>query len=236
MRGKATWTTTALAAILLTGMAVPGAWAKKLSDSFIRIEINDTDGDAGIHIFLDGEGWDSMQCFAPDGSLLFSVLAEGSVGLQGITEFFFESAEPSFDEQPLEELLALFPEGTYRFRGTTTEGARLNGKATLTHALPDGPQQIFPVDGQEVDPDDAVFEWDAVADPEGSEIVGYEIVVGCEGDDFVDFLARVGPEVTSVTVPPEVLNQEGAEECKWEVLAIEESGNQTLSETEFEIE
>jgi hypothetical protein len=26
-------------------------------------------------------------------------------------ELFFESAEPSFDDQPLEELLELFPEG-----------------------------------------------------------------------------------------------------------------------------
>ena len=219
---------------LATWVAASGVSAKQLSDSFIRIEINDTDGDAGIHIFLDGEGWDSMQCIAPDDSVLFSVLAEGSVGLQGITEFFFESAEPSFDEQSLEELLELFPEGNYRFRGTTTDGRRLRGRARLTHALPDAPVQVFPVE-EGVSPDSATFTWEPVPDPRGSEIVGYEIVVGCEADDFVDFMAQVGPDVTSVTVPPEVLDQDGAEECKWEVLAIERSGNQTLSEVEFEV-
>jgi hypothetical protein len=49
-------------------------------------------------------------------------------------------------------------------------------------------------------------------------------------------VARVGPDVTSVTVSPEILDQEDADECKWEVLSVERSGNQTISETEFEIE
>lgn len=235
MNDRKNWIIGLVAVTFLVAVATVPAWGKRLSDTFIRIEINDTDGDAGIHIFLDGEGWDSMQCIGPDGSVLFSVLAEGSVGIQGITEFFFESAEPSFDEQPLDELLELFPEGRYRFRGTTTEGQRLNGKARLTHALPDGPVQVIPIDGEAVDPDDAVFEWESVANPPGSEIVGYEVVVSCDGD-FVEFVAQVGPDVTNVTVAPEVLNQDGAEGCKWEVLAIEESGNQTLTEAEFAVE
>ncbi len=234
MRARRLGIVSGIASTLLLLVIAP-AGAKRLSDTFIRIEVNDTDGDAGIHIFLDGEGWDSMQCIAPDGSIQFSVVAEGSVGLQGITEFFFESAEPSFDEQPLEELLALFPEGLYRFRGTTTEGQALRGKARLTHALPDGPVQVFPVE-ESVDPENALFEWEPVADPPGSVIVGYEVVVTCQAGDFVDFTAQVGPEITSVTVPPEVLGQENADDCKWEVLAIEESGNQTLSEAEFDID
>ncbi len=99
-----------------------------------------------------------------------------------------------------------------------------------------GPVLVFPVDGEEVDPDDAVFSWLPVADPPGSEIVGYEVVVGCEEPGFVEYTAQVGPDVTSVTVSPEILDQEDADECKWEVLAIEASGNQTISESEFEIE
>lgn len=215
--------------------ATTGAWAKKLADTAIYIEINETDGDAGIHVFLDGEGWDSMQMIGPNG-VEFSVLAESSVGLQGITEFFFESAEPSFEEQSLEELLELFPQGMYKYRGTTTEGRRLTGKARLTHALPAGPVLVFPIDGEEIDPEDAEFSWQPVADPQSSEIVGYEIVVGCEEPDFIEYVAQVGPDVTSVTVSPEILGQEDADECKWEVLAIEASGNQTLTEAEFSIE
>ncbi len=132
------WLAAAATLALMAGLATPEAWAKKLADAEIIIEINSTDGDAGIQIFLDGVGWDMMECFAPDGSRCFGVVAEGSVGAQGITEFFFESAEPSFDDQPLEELLELFPEGLYRFKGMTTEGKKLKGKARLTHALPDG--------------------------------------------------------------------------------------------------
>ena len=123
---------------------------------------------------------------------------------QGITELFLESAEPSFDEQPLDEFLALFPEGVYRFRGRTTDGRPLKAKAFLTHALPDVPLLIFP-DDEKVDPEEAEFSWMLVPDPAGSEIIGYHIVVECE-------------------------------ECKWEVLAIEESGNRTISEAEIEIE
>jgi hypothetical protein len=233
MRNAKIWITVAATVALIA--AAPAAWAIKLADAAIYIEINDTDGDAGIHVFLDGEGWDSMQMTGPNG-VEFSVLAENSVGQQGITEFFFESAEPSFDVQTLEELLELFPEGRYRFRGATTEGAILRGAARLTHNLPDAPVQLSPLDGEEVDPEDAVFSWQQVADPPGSQIVGYEVIVACEASDFVEYVARVGPDVTSVTVSPEILDQEDADECKWEVLSVEKSGNQTISETEFEIE
>lgn len=234
MRGKSI-IMLAAAAALIVAVGTTAASAKRLSDTAIRIEINDTDGDAGIQVFLDGEGWDTMQMIGPNG-VEFSVLAEGSVGFQGITEFFFESAEPSFEDQSLEELLELFPEGVYRFRGATTDGRALRGRARLTHALPDGPVQLSPVDGEEVDPDDAVFTWQEVADPPGSEIVAYEIVIECEEPEFTKIIAQVGADVTSITMPPEILNQDGADECKWEVLAIEESGNQTISETEFSIE
>ncbi len=234
MRTTRSMVAVAAIAVLALG-APPEALAKRLDDTAIYIEINATDGDAGIHVFLDGEGWDTMQMTGPNG-VEFSVLAENSVGFQGITEFFFESAEPSFEEQSLEELLELFPQGLYRFRGATTEGRRLVGKARLTHRLPDAPVQISPVDGEEVDPDDAVFSWEPVADPPGSEIVGYEVVIECEEPEFTKLSTLVGAAVTSITVPPEMLGQEDADECKWEVLAIEDSGNQTISETEFSIE
>ena len=171
----------------------------------------------------------------PNGDVMFSVMAASSVGMQGITEFFFESAEPSFDEQSLEELLELFPEGKYRLSGTTTEGRKLRGTALLTHALPDAPVLVFPIEGEEVDPNDAVFSWQLVADPPSSWIVRYQVIVECEEPVFRVLDVLVGPTVDSLTVPPEFL-EEGADECKWEVLAIERSGNQTISETEFGIE
>ena len=220
---------------LASGLVTLEASAIQLSQTAIFFEINDTDGDAGVQIFLDGEGWDRMQVFDPDGNKILDVRAEGSVGLQGITELFLESAEPSFEEQPLEELPALFPEGNYRFNGTTTEGVDLRGMARLTHALPDAPLLVLPVeDNDSVDPDNTVIEWQLAPDPSGSKIVRYQVVVEREKPSLRVFTADVGPATTSVTVPPEFMEPGTA--YKFEVLAIETSGNRTISERAFQTE
>ncbi len=225
-----------VALVLGTGAPVLRAGVEvELDEAELFFEINDTDGDGGIQVFLDGEGWDQMFLFDPDGVMILDIGASSSVGMQGITELFFESAEPSFDDQPLEDLLALFPEGTYTFEGTTTEGDTLVGEAELTHALPEAPEQVSPVDGDSVDPCDAVLEWELVDDPEGSEIVGYKVIAETDDDEVplrvIDI--DVTPDTQSVTLPAEFLLP-GA--YKWEVLAIEASHNQTISETEFEVE
>jgi hypothetical protein len=218
---------------LVAAVAAPAAWAKKLDDAELFIEINATDGDAGIQVFLDGVGWQRMKIFDPDGKKIVDTKNKNSVKIQGITEFFFESAEPSFEVQSLEELMALFPEGRYTFQGTTTNGKKLTGKTTLTHDFPDQPLQVSPVDGAtNVDPDNTVLEWELVPDPPGSEIISYEIVVETEDPEERTFKVLLPPDATSVTVPPEFMA--GGPEFKWEVLAKEESGNQTISESEFE--
>jgi len=215
-------------------MMASASWARRLADAEIFIEINATDGDAGIHLFLDGEGWDRMRVFDPDGQQILDFAGHGSVGIQGITELAFESAEPSFEEQPLEDFLALFPEGIYRFEGTTTEGKLLRGRARLTHAIPEAPVLLSPADGEVVDTENAVFEWALVPDPPGSEIVGYEVIVIAEEPPLGEFSAEVSPTTTSITAPAGFMVSGSV--YKWEVLAIEASGNQTISEAEFETE
>ena len=234
MRYQRPWLAVMAAIVLLSVVTAPAS-AIKLEERAIFFEINDTDGDAGIQLFLDGEGWDHMTLENPGGDTIFEVTATGSIGMQGITEFFFESAEPSFEEQSLEELLMLFPEGEYSFEGTTTEGESLVGEATLTHVLPIGPVLVLPAeDDDSVDPDNTVIEWQLVDDPEGSEIVAYEVVVERDVGSLRVFTADMGPETTSVTVPPEFMEPGTA--YKFEVLAIEASGNQTISERDFETE
>ena len=147
-RGKI-WLFTMAVVALVFGLAAPEAWAIQLADTAIRIEINDTDGDAGIQMFVDGEGWDILRAYDPNGRPVLNIRGMGSVGQQGLTELFFESAEPSFEEQSLEELLELFPEGWYRFVGLTTEGKMLRGKARLTHALPAAPLLVSPAEDEE---------------------------------------------------------------------------------------
>ncbi len=178
----------------------------------------------------------------PNGSTIVDVMGEGSVGLQGITELFFESAEPSFDDLPLDQFLARFPEGEYKFMGMTTEGDELVGTATLTHVLPCGPEIIMPEEDEEVDPDDTVISWEEVTtefnpdgectDSEELEIVGYQVIVEREEPEpLLEFSVNVPPTVTSVTVPSEFLLP--GSEYKFEILAIEESGNQTITESTF---
>src|SRR5574341_290131 len=106
-------------------------WAIPYSKTKIIIETNATAGDAGIQISLDAAGWTRLEVFDPDNQQVLDVSGLGSVGLTGITELFFESAEPSFEELPLDQLLARFPAGPYTFEGTTVEGKALTGKALL---------------------------------------------------------------------------------------------------------
>jgi hypothetical protein len=233
MSNPKAWFMAATLAVATAVVASPGASADRLEEADIFIELNATDGDAGIHLFLDAEGWERMQVLDPSGKVIFDVSTKGSLRTQGITELFFESAEPSFDEQPLSEFLELFPAGTYRFRGRTTEGEPLRGSAVLTHTLPAAPVLVSPGDGaDDVDPEATVIRWNPVPNPPGSAIVGYQVVVEREEPELEVFKAEVGPETTQVMVPAGLL-QPGTE-YSFEVLAIERSGNRTISEAEFE--
>ncbi len=214
--------------LALVVLATP-ALAVRLDETAIYIEINDTDGDAGIQVFLDGEQWDTMEVLAPNGTTVMGVAADGGIALQGITELFIESAEPSFDEQPLEEFLALFPAGVYRFRGRTTDGASLRGSARLTHNLPDAPEILSPEEESTVDRANAIIEWAPV-----SGIRSYEVVLETDEPQLRVFRIDMGRNQTSFQVPPQFLRRAGT--YKVEVIAIERSGNRTISEVEFEVE
>ena len=213
-------------------------WAASFSETKIIIEVNATGEDAGIQISVDAEGWNRLEVFDPKGQKIVDVTGSNSVGKQGITELFFESAEPSFEEQSLEELFALFPEGNYDFRGTTVDGQPLNGKAQLSHAIPAGPQIVSPAEDTALAPNSpVVIDWNAVTTPfPGTtapvKIVGYQVIVEqVKPEPLRIFSVNVPATVTSVTVSPEFIQANA--EYAFEVLAIEASGNQTISEGSF---
>jgi hypothetical protein len=204
-------------------------------DARIIIELNSTDGDSGIQLFVDGEGWDELEVMSPDMSTILHVMGDGSVGLQGLTELFFESAEPSFDVLPFDEFLARFPEGVYTLMGTTVDGDQLVGLATLTHNVPAGPEIVSPEEDEVVDPEDVVIDWDPVIDQFANdsdiEITGYQVIVENEEGPLRVLSIDLPASVTEVTVPPQFLEPDT--EYKFEVLAKEESGNQTITESTF---
>ena len=100
----------------LEGKIVP------LKDARIKIEMNATDSDAGIQVFIDADPWTSMDVFDPYGRLVFRSTTRGRFAKQGGTELFLESAEPNFSQLSLAEFLRRFPEGEYRFRGQGVAG------------------------------------------------------------------------------------------------------------------
>ena len=123
----------------------------RLAEATLIIEVNGTDGDAGLQFFLDGEAWRSMTVSDPKGRTVLDIDAEGRLKNWGLTELFSESNEPPFDEVPLAEFKARFPAGIYRFSGETIEGRKIVGSARLSHDIPDGPSITAPGDGATVD-------------------------------------------------------------------------------------
>jgi hypothetical protein len=219
-------------------MAVPpvgfghGEWVE-IKDARLKIERNDTDGDAGIHVNLDADPWRWMELYDASGRRLMRATMGGAFGIQGGTELFIESGEPSFDELSYEDFLLRFPAGEYTFRGRGVDGENFYGFATLTHDVPDGPALVGPHDdGTLVDPDDATLEWEPVSPPNGSPIVGYQAIISLSGTGIpglpkIVLDVMMPPTATTLDVPPGFLRPGTLYE--WEVLSVEESGNQTLS-------
>lgn len=213
------------------GVAKPASL--KMKDARLRFEINATDGDGGVHALIDADAWKRMSVFDPEGRRVFTATAEGRIATQGGTELFLESAEPPFAELPLERLLDRFPAGIYRFRGISLAGKEYVGSTRLSHDLPAGPVLVSPIDGAgPQDPDRTVVRWKPVPPPNGSPIIGYQVLIvqpdtGIVAMPKITLDVTMPPTATSLAVPPGFL-QPGTE-YEWEVLAIEQSGNQTLS-------
>jgi len=259
---------TVVAALLI---AAPNLWAsgshhqsrvEKFEVADIFFELNNTDGDLGIHSKVDGGPWTTIWLQDSTGRQLMEVTAKGRLRRQAVTELFFESAEPTFEDLPPEDFFNRFPEGIYKIYGISEEGNLLVGRSRVTHVMPAPPQPT--VNGQpmasqcddEMPGYDATevntpvtIAWPAVTmshpDPNGGgagiqppvevAIVNYEVVVEVETEDGFEaiFSAVLPPDVTEVTIP-EVFTDLG-DTFKYEVLAREESFNQTAIESCFEI-
>jgi hypothetical protein len=211
-----------------------GAAAKplRLSEATMIIEVNATDGDAGLQVFLDAEPWTRMAVFDPKGRKVLDLDASGRLNRFGLTELFSESNEPEFSEMSLRKFKQRFPAGTYRFRGTTVEGRKLIGSARFSHRTPAGPDITAPAAGATVSESGVVAQWSPGRQPSGVQIVGYRVIV--ERDDPLRvFNVDLPASQTSVTIPVEFL--EPGTEYKLEIQAIEKSGNQTISEQSFKV-
>ncbi len=234
----------AVAAALVLGVASRESRAEDdggempFKDAEIFIEVNSTDEDAGIQVFLDGDDWRKVSISDPNDRVIFTVKGKKALGWLGLTELFFESVEPELIDLPLVDFLALFPEGDYEFTGITNDGIKLESLAEFTHVIPCGPA-VFPEEGDVAPDGPVVISWDPVTgvidpeteycdDPADVEIDSYQVIVeGPAGDLVIDLPG----DATSVTIPSELVEQNAT--YIFEVLAKEESGNQTITENFF---
>jgi len=111
-----------LATLLLLPVALWGASATlsagqrqlprtmPLSQAELFFELNDTDGDLGIHAAIDGGTWTSLEIEGPDERKLLSVVSKSRLRMQGLTQLAFESAEPPFEELDPSVFFKRFPD------------------------------------------------------------------------------------------------------------------------------
>ena len=84
--------------VLVLAGAVPAASALELTEAELFIELNDTDGDLGLHASIDGGPYSRLAIEDPRDNAILKVNARGRLSNQGLTQLFMESAEPTFDE------------------------------------------------------------------------------------------------------------------------------------------
>lgn len=246
------------AVVLTIGAAAPEVWAQgEFADADVYAELNDTDEDLGFHALIDGDAWKILEIEDPKGRQMLYVRVKGRLRRQGLTELFFESAEPPFDELSPAQFFRRFPEGEYEIEGLTLEGEELENTDLFRHVMPAAPGGIdvsgTPIDHKEVDCDEeapvvmpedngaVVISWDevntshpTVGRPGDIEADLYQVVVEQEGLG-VKFSVDLPPDITSVEIPAGFIWS--GLQYKFEILVKEaEGGNQTAAESCFAVE
>jgi hypothetical protein len=216
----------------------------EIATAKLIIEYNSTDGDLGVHGAFDDQGWRILCVFDPSGRLVLRVTPESQLRDLTMAGIFFESREPPLAEFGFSDLASRFPEGEYTVRAESFDGKILVGSATFTHDVPappsiDAPQLAADPRGTKKDPvplEDLVIRWQDVNETvSGGPVVitGYEVIVTKEGAEDPNgfsqpiYDAHVPPTLNSLRVPAEFLEPDTVYEL--EVLALEASGNQTIT-------
>ena len=70
--------------------ATPAAKVVRLKDARLKFEINATDRDGGVQVFIDADSWQQMSIFDPAGKRIFRSTTSGRMAKQGGTELFLD--------------------------------------------------------------------------------------------------------------------------------------------------
>ena len=237
-------------AVLIIGGSVSKGWAQPVC--WWNIELNASDLDVGVRGFFDYDPWKELEIENPGGRTFLEVEAESrKMKRQGLAEWFFESGEPTLFKVSFETFLRRFRPGLWEFEAEPVGGGEVVCEEELTHVIPCAPEiraeqddaGVISIVWEPVETAVDTVATDAAVEEDGEEaevvcyengpeinIIGYEVIVE-EAESERRYTINVPADVTSVTVPPEFLDL--GDEFQYEVLAIEESGNQTITEEEF---
>ena len=218
------------------------------SEAEIFFELNDTDGDLGIHANIDGETWRELTIEGPTGTLL-NIVSSGRLRAQGLTQLAFESAEPPFDELDPSDFLLRFPEGNYTIRARRDTGGLMQSTAVLSHVLAAPPGNITVNELSAAESCDeplptvvapVLIEWDPVTEshPEigkrgAVRIDRYQFFVELE-DEGIGMGVDLPPSVTQFEIPRAITDL--GSEFKFEIIARTSTGNNTAVETCFALQ
>jgi hypothetical protein len=239
--------------LLAAGLVSGQAEAAKFKVTNIHYETNASKCDMGIQILFDTGGVVDAAVKYPSGLPVYDLHTRGGMrSLGGQAEGFLEGIEPQITELltalgcavsaeeglvSLATLLAAWPDGRYTFTGKTKDGTALLGYDRLTHRIPAGPKITAPPNFAKVPDAPLTIRWDAVTKPiipalGPVKITGYHVIVYETGAEALPQLDVDLPVTeTSFTVPAQFLTPNKHYEI--EVMATEESGNQTFTEGFF---
>jgi hypothetical protein len=227
-----------------TASADPSSRTTEIATAKLIVEFNSTDDDIGVHGAFDDHGWKSLCVFDPSGRPVLEVGPQGQLRDLTMAGIFFESREPPSSEFSFADLKAAFPQGQYAVRAESFDGTILVGSALFTHDVPAPPKITSPAIAAEprgtkktpVSRDNLAIAWERATktvDDGPVNITGYEVIVTKEAHEDPHGFSRpiydvhVPPTVNRLRVPREFLEADTVYEL--EVLALEVSGNQTIS-------
>lgn len=234
-----------LGGTLATTLSSQGGPTQSFAEAELFFELNDTDGDLGIHASIDGGSWTNLVITDPNGRTLLTIASQESLSAQGLTQLSIESAEPPFEELAPPDFFLRFPLGEYVIEAQAQGGGALRSTATISHVLAAPPENILVSGLPAAESCDAkplprvsppvVIDWAPVttSHPDIGEsgpitVSLYQLFVEREGIKFSVDLPRT---VTEFEVPTWVTAQ--GNQFKFEIIVRTATGNNTAVESCF---
>jgi hypothetical protein len=232
----------------------------EFEEADLFFELNNTDGDLGLQGFVEGDAWKSLTIDAPGEENeieLMNIWLRGGLRRQGLSEFFFESDEPGFDELSPAAFFRRFPQGVYDIEGITLDDEEMESEVFLSHVMAGPPPGRVKINGQNspancdapnlpVVTEPVTLDWNPVTQSHPTigtpgvavTVHHYEVVGEIERETAPEelvFSAILPRNRTKFEFPVDFTSL-AEDEMKWELIIVLNNGNKTAVESCFEIE